>query len=125
MWKAEIAPEEVIAPEAFNVRKNKAEYEQEVAAARREILPVLIFDATLPANQEKAFNAFFENLIDLSGSASPDSAILRLKQAHPEIGPISRPTLRFLLNQAAAAPNAWKRSEQRLKTSLPRSTPPA
>lgn len=99
-----IAPEEVIAPEAFNVRKNKAEYEQEVAAARREILPVLIFDATLPANQEKAFNAFFENLIDLSGSASPDSAILRLKQAHPEIGPISRPTLRFLLNKAATAP---------------------
>ncbi len=99
-----IAPAEVIAPEAFNVRKNKAEYEQEVAAARREILPVLIFDATLPAKQEKAFNAFFENLIDLSGSASSDSAILRLKQAHPEIRPISRPTLRFLLNQAAADP---------------------
>ena len=99
-----IAPVEVIAPEAFNVRKNKAEYEQEVAAARREILPVLIFDATLPAKQEKAFNAFFENLIDLSGSASSDSAILRLKQAHPEIRPISRATLRFLLNQAAADP---------------------
>ncbi len=99
-----IAHEEVIAPEAFNVRKNEAEFKQEVIAARRQILPVLIFNAALHTEQEKALDAFFADLINLSGSALPDSAMHHLKQSHPEIRPISEPTLRFLLNQAAANP---------------------
>jgi putative nucleotidyltransferase with HDIG domain len=96
-----IAPEEVIAPETFKVRKNKEEYDRDIGAVREETLSVLYYDSLIPTEKEQSLNLLFVDLVHLSSSAVPDSVLHRLEQIHPEIGPISESSLRFLFTQAA------------------------
>ena len=104
-----IAQSEIIAPVTFYVIKTEDEYAREVNAALQEVLPVLVLNSALPAEGADETNALFEDIIDLSGSTSPDSIkAQRLKQSHPRIGPISESTLRFLLTQASVKPERLK-----------------
>ena len=99
-----IAPEEVIAPETFKVLKNKEQYEREVSAVKKETLPVLFYDGLIPTEKQQSLDLMFLDLVHLSSSAVPDSVLHRLKQIHPEIGPLSESSLRFLFTQAANYP---------------------
>lgn len=104
-----IAPYEVIAPENFKVLKNEAEYAREVEAARGDVLPVVILDAGVSDDRQRGLEGFLEDLMRLSISAIPDSAVHQLQQAHSEIGSVSQTSLRFLINQAANYPAGFER----------------
>ncbi|MDA0747092.1 MAG: HDIG domain-containing protein [bacterium] len=95
-----IAPEEVIAPETFKVLKNKPEYTSEVETAQSEIPPVVVFAPHLPEERDRSLRLFFQDFTRTSTTA-PDSVLFRLRQAHPEIGPVSESSLRYLLDRAA------------------------
>ncbi len=103
-----IAPYEVIAPENFKVLKNETEYGREVETARSEVLPVLISNADVSIDRQRALEKFLEDLAAFSVSTDPDSAVYRLQQAHSEIGSVSQASLRFLINQAANYPTGFE-----------------
>ena len=104
-----IAPYEVIAPENFKVLKNESEYAREVEIAREDVLPVVILNAEVSTDRQRALDEFLEDLNRVSASAVPDSAVLQLQQAHSEIGSVSQVSLRFLINQAINYPTGFEK----------------
>ena len=92
-----IAPDEVIAPELFPVYKSEEEYQDEVAKARRQILPVLRYDSAAQQNKLNAFKAFLNDIKKHTGSQLDESLSHSLELSHPEIGPLSESTLKYLI----------------------------
>ena len=92
-----IAPDEVIAPELFPVYKSEEEYRDEVAKARRQILPVLRYDSAAQQNKLNAFKAFLNEIKKHTGSQLNESLSHSLELSHPEIGPLSESTLKYLI----------------------------
>ncbi len=92
-----IAPDEVIAPELFPVYKSEEEYQDEVAKARRQILPVLRYDSAAQQNKLNAFKAFLNDIKKHTGSQLDESLSHSIELSHPEIGPLSESTLKYLI----------------------------
>lgn len=92
-----IAPNEVIASVSFRVYKSEEAYQDEVAEARRQILPVLRYDSTVQQNKLNAFKTFLNEIKKHAGSGLNESLLQALRLSHPEIGPLSESTLRHLI----------------------------
>lgn len=103
-----IASEEVIAPETFKVHKSETEYIKEINTVQNEIPPVLVFQSGTFLEREQTINTLFNDLAYLRKQAVPDSVLYAFKQSHPETGPISESTLRFLVAQILTAPKNIK-----------------
>ena len=104
-----IAPDEVIAPTTFPVHKSAEEYGSEVEAVSRQILPVLRYDSAVQQNKQKALSTFLRDTEKHRGRPLTDSLSNALHLSHPEIGPLSESTLKFLL------PASRRRSPARRK----------
>ncbi len=92
-----IAPDEVIASESFTVYKSEEEYQNEVAEARLQILPVLRYDSTVEKSKLDAFKTFLNDTKKHTGSRLSESLSHELRLSHPEISPLSESTLRYLI----------------------------
>ncbi len=92
-----VAPDKVIAPTTFPVHKSEEEYRDEVAEVRRQVLPVLRYDSTVQQSKQDAFATFLRDLEKHRGNPLTDSLSHALQLSHPEIGPLSESTLKFLL----------------------------
>lgn len=92
-----IAPNEVIASVSFSVYKSEEAYQDEVAEARRQILPVLRYDSTVQQNKLNAFKTFLNEIKKHAGSRLDESLLQALRLSHPEIGPLSESTLKHLI----------------------------
>ncbi len=92
-----IAPDEVIAPEPFPVYKGVEEYQDEVAEVRRQILPVLRYDSTVEKDKLNVFKTFLNDIKKHTGSRPNESLLQTLRLSHPEIGPLSESTLKYLI----------------------------
>ena len=92
-----IAPDEVIASESFPVYKSEEAYQDEVAEARRQILPVLRYDSTVQQSKLNAYKTFLNDLKKHTGSGLSESLSQELRLSHPEISPLSESTLKYLI----------------------------
>lgn len=92
-----IAPNEVIASESFPVYKSEEEYQDEVTEVRRQILPVLRYDSTVPQSKLNAFKTFLNDIKKHTGSPLSEPLSHELRLSHPEIGPLSESTLKYLI----------------------------
>lgn len=95
-----ISQAEVIAPQTFSVFKNPEDYQREVAMARREIRPLMIYHDSVHVGKLKALSAFFTDikrhvLADETASAHLPSTSSR----HQEN--ISTATLQMIMAQAS------------------------
>ncbi len=86
-----IAPDEVIASESFSVYKSEEVYQDEVAEARRQILPILRYDSTVQQSKLNAYKTFLNDLKKHTGSRVSESLSQELRLSHPEISPCRNP----------------------------------
>ena len=92
-----IAPDEVIASESFPVYKSEEAYRDEVAEARRQILPILRYDSTVQQSKLNAYKTFLNDIKKHIGSGVSESLSQELRLSHPEISPLSESTLKHLI----------------------------
>ncbi len=92
-----IAPDEVIASEPFTVYKSEEAYQDEVAEARRQILPVLRYNSTVQQSKLDAYKTFLNDIKKHAGSGVSESLSQELRLSHPEIAPLSESTLKYLI----------------------------
>ncbi len=96
-----VALEEVIAPESFYVYKDEVDYDAELSEARAGVPPVFLLNARVPVERRAAAAALLDDIALIRASALSDSVkTARLKANHPEVGPISEPTLAFMLAES-------------------------
>ncbi len=92
-----VARERIVAPFTFWVKKSRVEYEQEQEQARRNVPPLLVFDASVGSAQAASLDSLFREMLVLSRVQTPDSAREATFQRAAQNRSLSDSVLRVLL----------------------------